>query len=127
MSKGPISIYALLIPFLLSYLLVYKKFSLNNLIVIFFISIVSGGMWYLYVYTQDYNTLVNIGAQETENWSNYNVKPFYYYWDFFINSGIWTIPAITSIILPFINRKISVNKNHLLTCYWVLISVFYYH
>ena len=123
MSKGPISIYALLIPFLLSYLLVYKKFSLNNLIIIFFISIVSGGMWYLYVYTQDYNTLVDIGAQETENWSNYNVKPFYYYWDFFINSGIWTIPAITSIILPFINRKISVNKYHLLTCYWVLFSV----
>ena len=123
MSKGPISIYALLIPFLLSYLLVYKKISLNNLIIIFFISIVSGGIWYLYVYTQDYNTLVEIGAQETENWSNYNVKPFYYYWDFFINSGIWTIPAITSIILPFINRKISVNKHHLLTCYWVLFSV----
>ncbi len=123
MSKGPISIYALLIPFLLSYLLVYKKISLNNLIIIFFISIVSGGIWYLYVYTQDYNTLVEIGAQETENWSNYNVKPFYYYWDFFINSGIWTIPAITSIILPFINGKISVNKHHLLTCYWVLFSV----
>lgn len=123
MSKGPISIYALLIPFLLSYLLVYKKISLNNLIIIFFISIVSGGIWYLYVYTQDYNTLIEIGAQETENWSNYNVKPFYYYWDFFINSGIWTIPAITSIILPFINRKISVNKHHLLTCYWVLFSV----
>ncbi|MFL2643807.1 MAG: glycosyltransferase [Flavobacteriales bacterium] len=123
MSKGPISIYALLIPFLLSYLLVYKKISLNNLIIIFFISIVSGGIWYLYVYTQDYNTLVEIGAQETENWSNYNVKPFYYYWDFFINSGIWTIPAITSIILPFINRKISVNKHHLLICYWVLFSV----
>ncbi len=123
MSKGPISIYALLIPFLLSYLLVYKKISLNNLIIIFIISIVSGGIWYLYVYTQDYNTLVEIGAQETENWSNYNVKPFYYYWDFFINSGIWTIPAITSIILPFINRKISVNKHHLLTCYWVLFSV----
>ena len=123
MSKGPISIYALLIPFLLSYLLVYKKISLNNLIIILFISIVSGGMWYLYVYTQDYNTLVDIGTQETENWSNYNVKPFYYYWDFFINSGIWTIPAITSIILPFINRKISVNKHHLLTCYWVLFSV----
>ena len=123
MSKGPISIYALLIPFLLSYLLVYKKISLNNLIIILFISIVSGGMWYLYVYTQDYNTLLDIGAQETKNWSNYNVKPFYYYWDFFINSGIWTIPAITSIILPFINRKISVNKHHLLTCYWVLFSV----
>ncbi len=123
MSKGPISIYALLIPFLLSYLLVYKKISLNNLIIILFISIVSGGMWYLYVYTQDYNTLLDIGAQETKNWSNYNVKPFYYYWDFFINSGIWTIPAITSIILPFINRKIPVNKHHLLTCYWVLFSV----
>ena len=123
MSKGPISIYALLIPFLLSYLLVYKKIRLNNFIIIFFISIVSGGIWYLYVYTQDYNTLIEIGAQETENWSNYNVKPFYYYWDFFINSGIWTIPAITSIILPFINRKISVNKHHLLTCYWVLFSV----
>ena len=125
MSKGPISIYVLLIPFLLSYLLVYKKInvSISDLIQILFVSIISGSLWYIYIYSQDNQTLVDIISLETENWSNYNVKPFYYYWDFFINSGIWTIPAITSIILPFINRKISVNKYHLLTCYWVLFSV----
>ena len=125
MSKGPISIYVLLIPFLLSYLLVYKKInvSISDLIQILFVSIISGGLWYIYVYIQDYQTLLDTTSQETKNWFNYNLKPFYYYWDFFINSGIWLIPAITSLILPFINSKISINKNHLLTCYWVIISV----
>jgi len=125
MSKGPISIYVLLIPFLLSYLLVYKKIPISNsnLFQILFISIITGGLWYLYVYIQDSQILLEITTQETENWSKYNVKPFYYYWDFFINSGIWIIPAITSLILPFINDKNIIKKNHLLTCYWVIISV----
>ena len=125
MSKGPISIYVLLIPFLLSYLLVYKKININisNLIQILFVSIISGSLWYIYIYSQDNQTLVDIISLETENWSNYNVKPFYYYWDFFINSGIWLIPAIASLIFPFINSKISINKNYLLTSYWVIFSV----
>ena len=123
MSKGPISIYALLMPFLLSYFLVYKSFNYKNIIQILFISIIFGGSWYFYVYIQDYQTLIEISSKETENWSNYNVKPFYYYWDFFINSGIWTIPAITSLILPFTKNTITITKNHLLTCYWVIFSV----
>ncbi len=125
MSKGPISIYVLLIPFLLSYILVYKKInvSIRNLIQILFVSIISGSLWYVYVYVQDYQTLLDTTSKETNNWFNYNLKPFYYYWNFFINSGIWLIPALTSLILPFINSKISINKNHLLTCYWVIISV----
>lgn len=125
MSKGPISIYVLLIPFLLSYLLVYKKInvSISDLIQILFVSIISGSLWYVYVYIQDYQTLLDTTSQETKNWFNYNLKPFYYYWDFFINSGIWLIPAIASLIFPFINSKISINKNYLLTSYWVIFSV----
>ena len=123
MSKGPISIYALLTPFLLSYFLVYRKLNYKNIIQVLLISIIFGSSWYIYVYTQDYQTLMEISSQETENWSNYNVKPLYYYWDFFINSGIWAIPAITSLILPFTKNSITIRKTHLLTCYWVIFSV----
>ena len=125
MSKGPISIYVLLIPFLLSYLLVYRKINVNisNLIQILFVSIISGSLWYIYIFYHDEQTFLDIISLETQNWSNYNVKPFYYYWDFFINSGIWLIPAIVSLIFPFIKSKTPISKNYLLTSYWVIISV----
>ena len=77
----------------------------------------------IYIFYHDEQTLLDIISLETQNWSNYNVKPFYYYWDFFINSGIWLIPAIVSLIFPFIKSKTPISKNYLLTSYWVIISV----
>ena len=125
MSKGPISIYVLLIPFILSFIMVYKKFNTNGIIQIILVAIISGCAWYAYIYIFDEKTLLNTGLKETKNWFNYNIKPFYYYWNFFINSGIWAIPAITSIILPFTNIIKPINKNHLLTTYWVILSLIF--
>ena len=49
MSKGPISIYVLLIPFILSFIMVYKKFNTNGIIQIILVAIISGCAWYAYI------------------------------------------------------------------------------
>lgn len=127
MSKGPISFYALLLPFLLAYGLVYKYkyfkakwFSVFSLLLI---ALTIGGWWYLYVRYADPQTFIDITKKETGNWSSYNVRPFYYYWSFFTQSGLWTIPAFISLLYPYLKTRVSNLKAYKFTLLWTLLAV----
>jgi 4-amino-4-deoxy-L-arabinose transferase-like glycosyltransferase len=82
LSKGPISIYALLLPFLIAYGITFKyTFSKSRMIMIFtclLTALIIGGWWYLFVRLQDAVTFDAITDKETGNWGSYYVKPFYY-------------------------------------------------
>ena len=129
MSKGPVSLYALLLPFLLAYGFVfkYKGFGAYKkyipLVVMILLAMVIGLWWFLYVRLADPNAFLAITKKETANWSSYNVRPFYYYWSFFIQSGIWTIPALISLIYPYLKNKVSDKKAYRLSFLWTIFSV----
>ena len=129
MSKGPVSVYGLLLPFLLSYGFVfkYKGFGTHKkyipMIVMVILASVIGLWWFLYVRLADTNAFLAITKRETANWSSYNVRPFYYYWSFFIQSGIWTIPALIGLIYPYLKDRVSDKKKYLFTFLWTLFSV----
>lgn len=127
MSKGPISFYALLLPFLLAYGLIYKYkhfkakwFSVFSLILL---ALTIGCWWYLYVRYTDPQTFLYITKKETGNWSSYNVRPFYYYWSFFTQSGLWTIPAFISLLYPYLKPRVSNLKAYKFTLLWTLLAV----
>tara|TARA_R110000744_G_scaffold346882_1_gene452445 strand:+ start:104 stop:1747 length:1644 start_codon:yes stop_codon:yes gene_type:complete len=129
MSKGPVSLYALLLPFLLAYGFVYKYKGLGvdkkfiPLVVMILMAMIIGIWWFLYVRLADPNAFLAITKKETANWSSYNVRPFYYYWSFFVQSGIWTIPALISLIYPYLKNKVSDKKAYRLTFLWTIFSV----
>ena len=127
MSKGPVSLYALLLPFIISYGIAYKFENLKRkiipLILFIFLFLLIGYWWYVYVKIKDPNTLSTIVQKETGNWASYHIKPFYYYWDFFIQSGIWTIPAFVSLIYPYLKNKVIDLKAYKFTWLWTIIAV----
>jgi len=127
MSKGPVSLYALLLPFLLSFGFTYKFASLKNRIIPIIIFIVLGfilsGWWYYYTYIFDPMTVSEITQRETGNWNSYNVRPFYYYWSFFTQSGIWTIPAFVGLLYPYLKNRVSNKKAYTFTFLWTILSV----
>ena len=83
MSKGPVSFYALLLPFLFSFGIVYKfeylKSKIAPLLLFFIVGILLSGWWYWYTFTLDPQAFSDITKTEAVNWSNHNVRPFYYY------------------------------------------------
>jgi 4-amino-4-deoxy-L-arabinose transferase-like glycosyltransferase len=127
MSKGPISFYALLLPFLIAYGWVFKfkhfKAKWFSLFSLLLIALVIGGWWYLYVRYADSQTFLEITKKEAGNWSSYNVRPFYYYWSFFTQSGLWTIPAFISLLYPYLKTRVSDLKAYKFTLLWTLIAV----
>ncbi len=127
MSKGPVSLYALWLPFLIAYGVVYKYRNFKTkwlpLLAFIIVSVVVSGWWHWYVYAYDAQVALKITRKEASNWSSYNVRPFYYYWSFFTQSGIWTIPAFVSLLYPYLKNKVFNKKAYTFTLIWTLSSV----
>lgn len=127
MSKGPVSLYALFLPFLISYGAIYKFKKAGKtwkLYLIFILTgLVSGSWWTLYVHYYDPGAFAEIATQESSRWFNYNVRPIWYYWNFFIQSGIWAIPAVMGLIYPYLKSRVSNLKAYRFYLLWTLLIV----
>lgn len=127
MSKGPVSMYALLLPFLISYGIVYKYHHFKKkwlpLALFLVVSLALSGWWHWYTYNFDPEAVAAITKKETSNWTGYNVRPFYYYWSFFTQSGIWTLPAFVGLLYPYLKNKVYNKKAYTFTLLWTMGSV----
>lgn len=127
LSKGPVSFYALLLPFVIafSFSFNYKnlKAKIIPFIIILILAVILGGWWYLYVRLEDPHTFEAITSKETANWTSYNVRPFYYYWSFFTQSGIWTIPAFIGLLYPYMKRRAIHYRAYKFTFLWTIAAV----
>ncbi len=127
LSKGPIGLYALFIPFLLAYGIIYRKhISKKSWLLIASISILGlalGFSWYVYVRYADPEAFAVIAQEETANWTSFNVRPFYYYWSFFTQSGLWAIPAFISLLYPYMKSRVQDIKCYQFTLLWTLLAV----
>ncbi len=127
MSKGPVSLFAVFLPFLISYGIVFKYKNFKQKLVPFIIAVilflVIGSWWFLYVRIADTQAFLEIATKETGNWSSYNVKPFYYYWSFFTQSGLWTIPAFIGLLYPYLIKRVTYKKAYKFTFWWTIIAV----
>lgn len=127
LSKGPVSLYVLFLPFVIAYGIAFKlkggTLHFLKLISLLVFGIVLGGWWYMHVRVADPETFTAIAARETSNWSSYNVRPFYYYWSFFVQSGLWTIPAVISLLYPYMKSRVSNLKAYRFSFFWTIIAV----
>ena len=127
LSKGPVSLYVLFLSFVISYAIAFKLkghlLHFLKLISLLVFGIVLGGWWYFHVRVADPETFTAIASKETSNWSSYNVRPFYYYWSFFVQSGLWTIPAFISLLYPYMRSRVSNLKAYRFSFFWTIIAV----
>lgn len=127
LSKGPVSIYALFLPFIISYIVVYRKTSSSKMWLQSILSIILGLLigfsWYAYVRYADPITFARITSSETGNWTSYNVRPIYYYWSFFVQSGLWTIPAFVSLFYPYLKSRVLNLNAYQVTWLWTILAV----
>jgi len=82
-----------------------------------------GLSWYIYVHIKDPEYFNKIIALETTNWTNYEVQPFYYYWNFFLQSGLWAIASLTALIYPYLKSRVEDLKAYRFAILWTIISV----
>ncbi|BAO54539.1 ArnT family glycosyltransferase [Nonlabens marinus] len=127
MSKGPVSHYALLLPFLIAYGVIYRFADFRKkwvplALMILIITILSA-WWGYYIYLFDADDATRIAEKESGRWIDYETKPFYYYWSFFTQSGIWTIPGFICLLYPYLKSRVSNLKAYQFVLLWTLASL----
>lgn len=122
LGKGPVSFYALLLPFLLTYFPIYRP-SLKRkwwpLTVMIVLCLLISLWWPLYLYFFHYDMAMMVAAKESSAWLERNVRPWYYYWKFFLESGIWSLFLVTALIWPYWSRRVKLCKVYLLSVSWM--------
>lgn len=98
----------------------------RELLTTLFISLVISTWWPIYTYLQVPDDLIGIIKTETGSWQNRRVKPFWHYWSFPIQSGIWAIFIIAGLIIPYAKSRIKqVGGNYKFLIYWVLSTIIF--
>ncbi|WKK66294.1 ArnT family glycosyltransferase [Lutimonas zeaxanthinifaciens] len=127
MSKGPVSLFALFLPFLIAYGITFKYKNFNKkigyLLVFLAVFALVGLSWGFYIYLTDLGTAESIANKEANSWANRSVKPFYHYWSFFVQSGIWTFFSFLALMYPMMIKRVENKKNYLFSLLWTLSSV----
>lgn len=125
LSKGPVSLYVLLLPFLISYGIVYRvpfRKKWTYLAGMLITGAVIGVSWYVYVRLNDPETFRMVSSRETANWLSYRVKPFYYFWSFFLQTGLWAIPSLIGLCYPYLKSRVSDLQAYRFSLLWTALA-----
>lgn len=126
LGKGPISFYALLLPFLISYFIIYRpglKGKTGSIITMILVCIVISLWWptYIYLFNRDWGMYV--AGKESSSWLNHNIRPWYYYWKFPAEAAIWALFWITSLVWFYWKKRFRIKKVYLFSIIWTLSSL----
>ena len=126
LSKGPVSLYALLLPFLITYHVVYRPFMRGKWLsacIMIIAALVVGGWWYIYLNISSGDDISSVIQKETAAWANHSTRPWYYYYLFFTESGIWCLYWLASLIYTFVYGWYKKEKLLVISAMWTVIAL----
>ncbi|PKQ63479.1 hypothetical protein BZG02_08880 [Labilibaculum filiforme] len=127
LSKGPVAFFAVLIPFLIAYVWVYDGQVIlrkwQPLLLSGGIFIVISFWWPVFISLVHVHEATTIAKLESGSWMNRHVRPFYYYWNFPIQSGIWTLLIFSALLFPYALKRFEAVKEYKFALIWTLASV----
>lgn len=128
MSKGPVSFYGLLVPFLVAYTITYGyrpvlvkwKWLCISLAILLLLS----SLWPLYIYYVYPEMSKMVASKEVISWADRHVQPFYFYLSFPVYTGIWAVFAIVGFFKPYAKKHVDVYGRYGFFLLWIIISLF---
>lgn len=126
MSKGPVSFYALLLPMLIALIPIGslsiqgKRDALAAMIVI---CVVVGGWWYAYLGMFEPKAVAQVLHKESSAWANHNIRPWYYYWRFFLELGAWAVFTFATLFVYHWKRRMANPRPYLFSVVWMIASL----
>lgn len=126
MSKGPVSLYALLLPFVISFVACRRPSVRGKggaLTVMVVTALVIGAWWYIYIRIGEAEALAYVVRKESGAWLGHNVRPWWYYWKFFLEAGVWSLLLLTAMFQPLFAGKHHRSGQWTFSLSWMLCSL----
>jgi len=127
LSKGPVSFYAMLLPFLLSYFWFYRFDTLRQkwrpLLLAFTLAVVIASLWPLYILYFHPEALMTTVQQETEAWASRHTKSFWFYLNFPRYSDLWLVVMLAALIEPFARKRVESIRQYRFLLLWLALDI----
>lgn len=132
LSKGPVALYAMLLPFLLAFGIprLYPGRGLltpdrrNGLLLMTVAGLALGLAWPLYLAVQHTvaPAALAVARLEATSWVERHARPFWDYLNFPVFTGIWTPLALLALVVPFARPRAGRFVPYLAVLGWVLLA-----
>ncbi|WP_164885387.1 ArnT family glycosyltransferase [Geovibrio thiophilus] len=124
MSKGPVAFYGLLLPFLASgfYLFRLKPVSFSGLAVFSAVAATLSLLWPMYIYFHETHSALSTAASEASAWADRHVKPFWYYFQFPLMSGLWAVFLLPLLVPGFSSTRLG-RRRAAFYLIWLVVSL----
>ncbi|MDF7810332.1 glycosyltransferase family 39 protein [Hymenobacter sp. YC55] len=131
LSKGPVALYAVLLPFLASFgvLLFYPERGPIRprrwgLLLALVLGLAVGTAWPIYLAVQHTvaPAALAVARVEVTSWGERHVQPFWEYWNFPVFTGIWTPVALLVLAVPFARPRAGRYIPYRAALAWLLIA-----
>ena len=127
LSKGPVPFFSLLLPYLVARAISSGLGPLRAhrwpLLVAFGITLAVSAAWPVYVFLTQPEHTAFVARKESSAWINRNVRPFYQYWSFTAQSGIWAVLATAALVFPYARRRVERFGDYKLLAGWIWAGV----
>ncbi|GAA4010670.1 glycosyltransferase family 39 protein [Hymenobacter fastidiosus] len=126
LSKGPVTVYAVLMPFVGAYLVGYPEHRQQvarqgwGTVVAATVALLVGLSWPIYIGLQVAPIARKVARTEIASWGERHVQPFWYYWSFFAFTGLWALVALVSLAWPYARPRLRGFIPYALALGWVV-------
>lgn len=112
MSKGPVSFYTVLLPVIIAAVFTFPvrpflKENYGKLLLCIVITVFLSSLWPVYVFMHETHSALSTVMAESAAWTNRHVKPFWYYIQFPLMSGLWSIILVPLLYPKFAFKRIN--------------------
>lgn len=126
LSKGPVALYTLLLPFLGAYFIGHpdhrrqlrRQWAGTSLALGLLVAV--GGSWPWYIYQKVAPVALKVASTEISSWGERHVKPVWFYAPFAVFTGIWALVALISLVWPYARARAQRYIPYLLVLGWAL-------
>jgi 4-amino-4-deoxy-L-arabinose transferase-like glycosyltransferase len=127
MSKGPVAFYALLLPFIISQIAVYRgalfRGRLKQILLMIIVCASVSAIWPAYLMFHASEFAQATVAGEATAWFSRHIKPFWYYLQFPAMAGVWMFILIPMLNPKYADKKVSDTKIYRLMLIWTIAIV----
>lgn len=123
LSKGPVQLYTMLLPFLASLLIFRRPVPWKRLAVILFGGCLLGSLWYLYVYLAVPRVAASVAQGEVSAWSTMHTASFFFYLSFPGFAGAWALPCLAGLGSRWLDNSGEHKKELAFFLGWFLLSL----
>ncbi|WP_083937650.1 ArnT family glycosyltransferase [Hymenobacter aerophilus] len=129
LSKGPVPLYTLLLPFLLAYLIGHPRHRqavrarAGATMLAAVLALAVGGSWPLYIWLKVAPAARAVARVEIASWADRHVQPVWYYWPFFAFTGLWALVALAALVWPYARPRLRTFIPYGVALGWALIGL----